>query len=439
MTEKAPQSAEVAKEPIDKDLALECIAYLQKQIKALEKLKIRIEKIFSQSPELLNAKTLAEILKFSEDEKFERYSHLLDLISHDQTFSSVKNEFYKYNSILEITPWKNEEYLSHNIGNIAYQSFSDAVGDFFVGDLPGGDDDFSNKKILRCFNNIGALLEQTIAHLQSIKSIIQEKIGSKESIPASCKVIEAMRVSLKSRILFNPKLQFVNEEPAPDQNAIQVSISAQDPDIEVPVDLHDLIEKLYNPNSNAGKITAQELKNGANPEDLVIENNVFEITYRGKKYVAIEVFNSGRLLDLTKIQQKMLELEDYQAEKLHPRVQVIVDAIKKGSRQASLNQIDPVTTLFLDGFTTGTGGTGIGLNTMYEHLEMRNGAVMIDNVFGKIPKETGVCITIIFPQEIQSGKGIDTSKMKANLHKLKELMQTGQYFLPREKLKKVAA
>ena len=432
MTEKTPSSSP---ENINRALALECVEYFENGIQALHQLKNKIDTFFNKNSEFLNTSTLIKAMDLDRDIKLAKYPEI-DEIYHNKTFNSIMKDLWKYESITAFTPWKEEGSIAHNVGISQYQSFKSLLAYFVY-----TQESFSNNQInnaVKYFKNIDALLDQTIAHFQSIISIIQEKIGTKEYTLESCKAINAIVTSLKARILFDGSFQLSNDRTIPNKAIIQVQVYAQDPDIKVPVAFYDLVENLYNPNSNASRIVTQEFNKEANPEDLVIENNLFEIEHNGKKYVAIEVFNSGRLLDITAIQKKMTKLDEDQIKKMHSKVQKIVQAIKQGSRQASLNQIDPTATLFLDGFTMGTGGTGIGLNTMYEHIEMKNGAIMIDNVYGSIPKENGVCVTILFPQENQGDKGINTSLIKKNLHKLKELMQTGKYFLPREELKKVA-
>jgi hypothetical protein len=83
------------------------------------------------------------------------------------------------------------------------------------------------------------------------------------------------------------------------------------------------------------------------------------------------------------------------------------------------------------------GGTGIGLADMRKLVDQQGGAVMMNNVFNDDPKKEGVCVTVVFPGGQEFENGDSTLGLQQALRKLKELLQSGEYCLPKIRQKAV--
>lgn len=385
------------------------IGLCHQYVEQLADFRQRWEKLLiTLKPSLQNAEEQTQ--KQETDQRAKSLQEIRNLLSELTT--AYRNFSEKiltgFEPTLAKTPWQNWSHFAHNIGPTGLQSLKLQIGWF----LESGEN-FEETKIY--LENFTYFIKQTIYHIQCALRYIEEQAG-KEKVepPEKNTVIEALQIALRSRLfyalLYIPTVSDVYRTEAPKATILG------DPEIESSIPLEQLTELAYVPISNAHRIMGKE----AHPENLRLETTVREIKYRGQKLLVLEFFNTGPPVDLNALQRKLPEIPEAKITAISPELMPIIQAVKKGSRQAKLGAQED--TLVIDGLTLTTGGTGIGLNDLHNQLKLRGGTLLLNNVYHP---EEGFCVTIILPQK----ENVNPNRIIKILRKLKEELQTGKYFL----------
>lgn len=337
---------------------------------------------------------------------------LLDFfIDFRKIFHNFTNATVGHDDIFAMTPWKNVSHVVHNLGGTGLHSMTmifETKDEYF--------DDMKDMFI----QNVPYFIEQTISHLKSIMGILQQK-DQIESQEKTSLVLEAMQVVIRAR-LFNShglKVAGISDKAYPKSPTARMLCDAN---LTAQIPLHELIEILYTPVSNADRIMNSEASKRKSPEGLNMDISAREINHEGMKYLVLECFNTGKLVDLTSLHEKMMSIDEADIAAMTPDLLPIIRAIKKGSRQAHFQINEGM--LIMDGLTLESGGTGIGLADLHRQLILKNGLLLLNNVYD--PKAKGFCITIILPQT----NDVPIDGLHRNLRNLKDLLSSGELFLP---------
>lgn len=359
-------------------------------------------------------------------------------------FLAFRSELFKYMTvssnlpgIFEDTPWNTPTGFTHNIGISALQcffnDFNRILRCFYGGEMASNDfDDFFDN-----INNFPYFIDQTVFHIKTIQKFVMEAHGSPECDEdkgsevnrdvLDYSVERALSTVLRCRILYGdfhiPGVN-VRRNMAPTAKSIcRANLSSGVP-------IEDLVEMLYVPVSNSHRIMNQEIdkraQSGGIGADLRMEVFADEITWEGQEYLVLEVFNTGKLVDLTALQREVVRVGQKMGY-LPPELLKKIKAHGRGSRQVSFNYSEDF--LVLEGLTMTSGGTGLGLSHLEKQVLGSTGIVWLNNVYDpeKLENE-GFCVTLILDKNGDggSGGGHETKKL---LFKLKELLQSGKYFL----------
>lgn len=320
-----------------------------------------------------------------------------------EAFLAFNSQATEYNDVLALTPWLNEAHFVHNIGSTQYHCFGSITDSFFFRQREG-------KELKQLLSNISFFIEQIICHLQSI--ILSLKEPEEESSVQSS-VIEALRIVLRSRLFYGGlRIPGISDDMKESPRAIILGDSSLSSNIPIA----ELVELCYVPVSNAHRIMGKE----EDPSALRLEIITREIQYQGEKLLVLEFFSTGKQVDITALQEALLKANEDHIKTVAPHALPVIRAVKQGSRQAQMNLFEDA--LLIEGITLTTGGTGLGLNDLNRHVELRNGAVLLNNTYGP---EKGFCTTLILPQD----HPVDPNSLKRTLRELKEKLQKGKYFL----------
>lgn len=396
----------------------ELIAFLKDLIKEIRAIQTRYVAYLRAHPELFDYNYIVRVANLTRKEKSEN--------NNIQFLSSLQKElieFFRaitaeqYESILKKHLNIDNNHFAHNIGKLQIFSFMMRINQLLRG-VP-------NRNLQICLSNFEYLLEQTICHLQSFINTLNRAIGANKKERQLSNAIQALVIAVRSRLFFGPL--HIKDDDVISRGGDPEALIRGNEGIQVPLELSDLVEVLYPPISNATKSLVSAQSDGVDPSTLVLDTNVRQVEYNGKSFVVFEIFNSGKLIDIQSIHKEMAKLSQNVLEILPPRTAKIIEAVQSGSRQANLMTFDPSEILFLNGFTLGNEGQGIGLHDMQKHLDLLGGAVMLNNVYGSTPREAGVCTTIILPSSDFVG---EPKELRKALLTLKKLLQSGKYILP---------
>lgn len=376
-----------------------CVGYIQE----LRKFQAEWETLMTANPEFLDVDFLASLNKYDDSNPL-----IILIYPWIHEFADALKKFNSSASsnldIFILTPWKHSAYFSHNIGAAQFGGF----WAHFNRHILGRESD--EKKLILNFKSMVDFIEQLICHLQAAISFIKG-FQNIEDDEKKSSVIKALQVALRSRLFFGDlKIPGISDSEIDGPKAMILGDAA----IESSIPFAEIVELAYVPISNAHRIMMKE----PNPGNLKLETSFREIVFEGQRLLVLEFFNTGKLVDLTKLQQEIVKLDEGNI--CVPELLRVVQAIKRGSRQAHLEVLENA--LVLDGLTLTTGGTGMGLHDLHQQLELRGGAVLLNNVYAP---EEGFCTTIILPQE----RSIDPNPLKSKLATLKRLLQSGQFFL----------
>lgn len=340
----------------------------------------------------------------------------------------------QFTNILSITPWEDEAKFSHNLISTPLMFLSSELNKLLHKHK-------LDSKLLLYSNNLPFVLDQAIAHIKAICDILRDTINPAEEaqIPEindrfdfpSFTILDAIMVVLRARLLRPFHLDIPGISDGLEIKGIKVRlIDGSSHEQQERASFAELIELFYPVISNAHRIMHDFFViNNQQPEiNPKIEITLREISYDGQSYSAIEIFNTGPLVDLTKLQEKLLELDIDLVKKVDPTLANILSAINKGSRQASFAA--NFEQLLLTGITLSEKGSGLGLNSLKNHLSMRNGAILLNNIYGQNQEDRGFCVTILLPKNTQKDpSGENIKKLRQTLEKLKDLLIKGELFL----------
>jgi hypothetical protein len=314
--------------------------------------------------------------------------------------------------LISKTPWKITSHLTHNIGVEAFPKIK------FINQLIGGEDISEDEK--ERFLRLSYLLQQLIWHLESIKGYIAPLLKDPpEAVPTqNSRLIDTIRAIVIGRIFFNAGIRIPGLTNGSPESPLASIIGS--PEITTQIPESEIAEMIYTLVSNAHRIISLQ----DNPQDLRIECVAREIKIGDEEMIAIEVFNTGPLVDLNKLTKKMLALSDSD-----PFIQTLslglkrrLSAIRSNSRQARIEYSEDF--LCLTGITLESGGTGIGLSDLKNQLEENGGAILLNNVYAP---EEGFCATLLLPKNIASPK--NKGKLRDCIRAVKEALQSGELFL----------
>lgn len=424
-------------EQIDKDLVLRFLEAMEVIISDMRICRIRISTFLEIHPEMSNAVELEESCAgkrgidnlewlFGEIDRF--------FVCHEKMGDDElpKGSFRYCLTLIGI----DAPHFGHNLATVQVLSLFATFQVFF--------DKFHKKQNIdgycnyfsRLIPHLPDVIEQTLAHLQTVVNDLRRKLGIYEQSEEYADVIETVRIDLGSRVFFG-ELRLQRGEIIGMDTPVAI-VQANSDVLSVPIPAVELCEILYAPISNATKVLEDVRDQGTSGGLLRVEASVHEVLFEGQRIVAVEIFNTGRFINIVDLHRAMTKFDPRMLHRMSPQLQEVVNALQEGSRQASLHTLDPTSVLFLNGFTMGTGGTGIGLADMERLTTLHRGAVMINNVYSSTgdPLKEGVCVTVLLPGDQPSG---DFRGLRVVLKKLKALMQKGRFQLDRSQLREFAA
>lgn len=294
------------------------------------------------------------------------------------------------------------------------------------------------------------MLDMSLAHLDFIQREYQRALGLEITVESeACRVgclSEYLRVVSESRTVIDAPVAMA-EDQDPDSRMPEIRnidwVFADDGEQVVSTPREVIAEALYCAVSNATKvIKAQTCPEGTLSEDINPNGFYIEVTtncveYEGRKFLVFEVFNTGKQIDITQIYQSVCD--QYPGDvsdkaKVGDKITKLLEAVKQGSRQANMSMLTEGDLLFLHGFTSGTGGSGVGLGVLNDLVNGGDkGFATINNVYNA---PTGVCVTIGIPMDEPD---FDGKELIDTLKKLKNAMVYGDMWLSEGELKKAEA
>jgi hypothetical protein len=316
-----------------------------------------------------------------------------------------------FDEIFALTPWGTLSHVRHNLGGSALHTLRLFLGSGM------------EEEAMRLENAI-YFIEQTIAHIRCILHILEAR--EEEKPESKSQVVDAHRISLRARILDSSSLlriPGVTDTYKLFRDAPLVRAFC-DAGLQTDIPLHELIEIFYVPISNADRVMGNVKIKDKTVSNLRMDVSARELKHEGMKYLVFECFNTGKLVDLTALHKKIMEMDESAVGAVSGDLFRTVQAIKRGSRQAHLRVDESV--LIMDGLTLESGGTGIGLADLHRQLDLKNGLILLNNVYH--PTEEGFCVTILFPET----GGTPTRGLQRKLRRVKEYLASGKLFIERQ-------
>lgn len=407
------------------------IDYMARCAAAMRQLEKDFEVFRQANPMLFDPDFLREAVRLPREERIQRllpFAVFQHQIIDTLRILSVDGWTTEYTNLLEQQLGINEAHFSHNIGKESAQCFISHMNTLLF--RPCSDATITD--FTEAAHNFGYFSEQTACHFESFANRVRELTGTYET--GNCAdVRRAIRVALGSRAFFNPVQVHEPDRPAR-TDLPQATMAFERPSMQIPgLSTGELVSVLYAPVSNSTRFMRNALEDGRAAAELVLESVFRETEFEGSRFVTAEIFNSGSLVDISAICKQMSMLDERKLKQVSPEAHAVIQAVRAGSRQADLSLADPMAVLFVEGVSTrkkSTEASGLGLFDMKRHVDLRGGAVMINNVFSEDPKKEGVCVTILFP--LESGfTHVNPNRLRELLERLKSLMQSGAYVLPR--------